>query len=137
MRISDWSSDVCSSDLFVGTMHFGLDDVDGARARVALFFQIVDGDQRCEDGIEDAFGYFIARFVEDGRIGHPVADVADEHQRAAMQRLRLTIQVNVLAVGIQRAGEGLASLADLFRSEEHTSELQSQMRNPYAVLRLT
>src|SRR3546814_16884057 len=81
MRISDWSSDVCSSDLFVGTMHFGLDDVDGARARVALFFQIVDGDQRCEDGIEDAFGYFIARFVEDGRIGHQVADVADEQDR--------------------------------------------------------
>src|SRR3546814_17814166 len=80
MRISDWSSDVCSSDL---------------------------GDQRCEERIEDAFGYFIARFVEDGRLGHQVADVADEHQGAAMQRLRLAVQVGVLAIGVKRAGEGI------------------------------
>src|SRR3546814_9737052 len=78
MRISDWSSDVCSSDLVMAD--------DGHRARRAV--------QRIADAAADA-GHAVIR-------GHP------------------------------HFGRGLAR-AEIARSEEHTSELQSLMRISYAV----
>ena len=76
---------------FPGTVHLGLDDVDGPGARVldaglALALQVVDGDGRGDHCVQDAFGDFLAAAVEDGRVGHQVADIAHEHQRAAVQR---------------------------------------------------
>ena len=48
-----------------------------------------------------------------GRIGHQVADVAHEQQRAAVQRERARRRRSgVLAVGLQAAREGLAALGD-------------------------
>src|SRR3546814_5951866 len=90
MRISDWSSDVCSSDLVV---HHPGDDL-----AVAL-----DGDRDREigDAVQE-----VGRAVE--RIDDPA--------RAGL-----------------RAGRLAALLHQEARSEEHTSELQSLMRNSYAV----
>src|SRR3546814_10501680 len=97
MRISDWSSDVCSSDLFhrvqqplpVDALMLPQDDVRDVRAVIAV--SILD-----EDLGQDEFG----------RRGDP-------HRRAIDFRM--------------------GYVAEPFRSEEHTSELQSLMRISYAV----
>src|SRR3546814_10298585 len=109
MRISDWSSDVCSSDLLLAL-----------RSRPGSWGSA----QRAQGGFE-VFVIVIAAAE------HPLADVAEaavqqapvvEHQRHA---------------GPQRNGEPVGALHDarmqILRSEEHTSELQSLMRISYAV----
>src|SRR3546814_7624387 len=94
MRISDWSSDVCSSDV----RPLGDDRAEG----VAAF-----------DAIE----------ARDGAVGldHARADHAVERER--------TDRDYIAAFQIGRVRR-------LVRSEEHTSELQSLMRIPYAVVYL-
>src|SRR3546814_9952242 len=65
----------------------------------------------------------IAKVVDVGRdalgIPHVTYDVSVERARLAKYEERRTL--------------GLQSFAERFRSEEHTSELQSLMRNSYAV----
>src|SRR3546814_8728043 len=100
MRISDWSSDVCSSDL------------GHHRAR-----------QR-QDGGGDPAG---------SRACHPVA----------VRRGGITVTEGGLSSPSKGEQERARSVApgqvpaDWSRSEEHTSELQSLMRIPYAVFCLT
>src|SRR3546814_9216419 len=103
MRISDWSSDVCSSDLAwpvayrvgCGAEQQGLDEaaLPHHRAGVALVV---------------------------------VGVAAGEAGELAAQRVVVRVVGEVAAI----AGEGGAALV---RSEEHTSELQSLMRISYAV----
>src|SRR3546814_4699149 len=116
MRISDWSSDVCSSDLSAGaapSSSFSL-----RRLRPPLFLHRL-GDR----GMPSVAFKIIAGMAAAGE-GEPVPS---EH-----------LQINgVVAVGVNpvealhfigakpRGGGG--------RSEEHTSELQSLMRISYAV----
>ena len=52
--------------------------------------------------------------VEDGRVGHQVAHIANKQQRAAMQ-LDLTVALGrvVNTVGVQAALESAAALADV------------------------
>src|SRR3546814_5890113 len=97
MRISDWSSDVCSSDLL-------------ERGRDASF-----------------------------RVGEPlVQDLRGAHDRipareaavAGADRVRLG---HAAQIAHQREGIGVADRDRVYRSEEHTSELQSLMRISYAV----
>src|SRR3546814_4677529 len=103
MRISDWSSDVCSFDLRDG---FILDSQQYANLDSGRFFMRVEfrGEgPRFPEGltaVQDAFAPVVQRFAMDARIS----------DRATKPRF-------VIAV----------------RSEEHTSELQSLMRNSYAV----
>src|SRR3546814_3991601 len=115
MRISDWSSDVCSSDLYlVGSVDLaGTDGLDHVGHRV-------QGHRARAAGVDDQ-----------------VADVVD---RAAVRGLRAHQHVD-LAVAEAVAGGDLAphllhhhvgDLARGQRSEEHTSELQSLMRISYA-----
>src|SRR3546814_1552373 len=133
MRISDWSSDVCSSDLPNGSLHLGhafsaiaahdlarerggrfllrIKDIDGARSRPEL----------------------AAEFREDlGWLGLEYEEVPPQSTRlaayaAAAERLR--------ALGLLYPCQ--CSRTDILaanpRSEEHTSELQSLMRISYAV----
>src|SRR3546814_6478684 len=105
MRISDWSSDVCSSDLFGLVLlhdralflrqHLGLDLIDAELAR-------------------------------NGLGGRPV--VAGEHDDPQAVRAELPY-------GLRRGLLDRVRDADQAgdRSEEHTSELQSLMRISYAV----
>src|SRR3546814_2611576 len=103
MRISDWSSDVCSSDLFerlAGMQGFG---------GLAVAGQHRHGVRRTTQG--DPHGLFA---VDDDRaVGQRMR--TDRHQR---QRVETRVH--------DRAATGQ-------RSEEHTSELQSLMRISYAV----
>jgi hypothetical protein len=54
----------------------------------AVALQVVQGDGGGDHGVHDAFGNFALLALgvpQDGRVGHQVAHVAHEHQRAAMQ----------------------------------------------------
>src|SRR3546814_4587639 len=107
MRISDWSSDVCSSDLGVNEKELDT-PVREMLAWVGLADRASARPATLSGGEQQRVG--IARAV----IGRPEILVADEPTG------------NVDPDMAQR-------LLHLFRSEEHTSELQSLMRTSYAV----
>src|SRR3546814_6566210 len=109
MRISDWSSDVCSSDL-----------VAHAAAKAAPVGEQVDG-------LQDA-----------GLAGAVVADKQVQARAGEEGDLGKAAQTPDLKPGQAHAGSAGAqqnarSGPGVVRSEEHTSELQSLMRNSYAV----
>src|SRR3546814_4271168 len=108
MRISDWSSDVCSSDLDRG----GRAVRSGARSVARLRWRaFVAARWPCGGGAR-------ARCRADAR-----------PDRAP--RLRISDLARFLAVRGRRARRDRARRR--LRSEEHTSELQSLMRISYAV----
>src|SRR3546814_2698969 len=113
MRISDWSSDVCSSDL-EGVVVQARDQV-----LAGQFADVTPGvDQRA---LQRRVAEAIAQ-----RGG--VLDL-DEIQRAArLLRDRLAQPLQHRRARVQ-SGDRMATV----RSEEHTSELQSLMRISYAV----
>src|SRR3546814_7522347 len=115
MRISDWSSDVCSSDLPV----LGGQEADAGGRRGAEIGAVDDHVDRYVTGrqwrhLDDVVRRFVAR--ED-----VVADDRDQIRCAIRARDR----------GLP--GRLGALLECHVRSEEHTSELQSLMRISYAV----
>src|SRR3546814_8509461 len=115
MRISDWSSDVCSSDLA------GRIRLDIARA----------GDRDVERLRDEPVGVDIARagHVDLARFRGAALDVQVARARhGQFHPLRGELHDLELA----RAGHG--RLDRVARSEEHTSELPSLMCNSYAVL---
>src|SRR3546814_7501646 len=120
MRISDWSSDVCSSDLVRESCAESLDCVFVAvvlrfsqvapnRAHIARFVDNAGHNMICLSAVNCVGGNLADDFAEFDHglargLGH---DAADRH-----------------APG---------SIGNIGRSEEHTSELQSLMRISYAV----
>src|SRR3546814_8179697 len=117
MRISDWSSDVCSSDLSIGyNIGYGRDgatraEVEAAARGAAIHALIMSLPHRYESEV--------------GERGLKLS--GGEKQRVAIAR---TILKNPPILILDEATSAL-------RSEEHTSELQSLMRNSYAVFCLT
>src|SRR3546814_5657506 len=110
MRISDWSSDVCSSDLCRKFVLLGR--IERARLDQA-------GDR------EHGFA-----------VRHPVINLAiTVLQVLAGQRLMnlRPEDCRTFTFGDQQMNELFLEDLDRFRSEEHTSELQSLMRISYAV----
>src|SRR3546814_3040431 len=109
MRISDWSSDVCSSDL----QQIGLIVVhDVAVEGAALFGEDVGGLHRAaQRGGQPALGLAPGEFL--------------------IVRERAQDDVAFLRRVLREAGQEFALFP--IRSEEHTSELQSLMRISYAV----
>src|SRR3546814_10260868 len=104
MRISDWSSDVCSSDLrYPGS------------GRLAGKVAIVTGG---DSGIGRAI---CALFAREG------ADIAIVYLENKVDA------ADTVAIVEAEGRRVIAIKADVGRSEEHTSELQSLMRNSYAV----
>ena len=109
---------VIGKGAFLRPVHLGLHDVDRAAARVAeraVAFHIERGDRRGEDRVHDALGHFRAIREADRRVGHQVADIAHEHQAAALEGLRAAVGCGVGPVARQRAGEGLAALLEALR----------------------
>src|SRR3546814_9852063 len=128
MLICDWSSDVCSSDL--GPPSAGTRDRRGADIIVGGIGQ----DQRAPTGLGQAsvIGtcHQSRKFERSGTIdlyGGGVGTGVDQGESAIRS-----------GVGAADVGEGpiLQNKVGGVRSEEHTSELQSLMRNSYAVFRL-
>src|SRR3546814_10597935 len=106
MRISDWSSDVCSSDL---DRHYR------GRQPVDLGAVVADVEDRELQLVADAFDH-----------RHDVAA-----PRRVERRERFVHQQDFGGREQRAADRDTLRLAA--RSEEHTSELQSLMRNSYAV----
>src|SRR3546814_8595500 len=102
MRISDWSSDVCSSDL-----------ADLVRA---AGFPTTKGDV-----LQPATLWFQLGGVDTDALAHLFRDAVD-----GMLPVSEVIRTRLLDLNEQDE-------IPIFRSEEHTSELQSLMRISYAV----
>src|SRR3546814_3424785 len=122
MRISDWSSDVCSSDLD----HLDIDDPEAEGDEDLVLMRPAvevpddqplhhDADEHHEDGAgRDGNQIGIGQLV-----GNETGIAADHEHRAVRE-----VEDTQRAVDDRQAGT---------RSEEHTSELQSLMRISYAV----
>src|SRR3546814_1261182 len=123
MRISDWSSDVCSSDLFED-----LERIEQHPGRVEQHIADPaaedDADRRVKDEIVGmALGHRRAGLFEQlEQIPPADEDAADIGERIPAQD----------RVPANREQNGIEAEVGP-RSEEHTSELQSLMRTSYAV----
>src|SRR3546814_1594943 len=149
MRISDWSSDVCSSDLHVRLYHHDAVEVletevaDGALDEIRIYFTDPWHKKRHNKRrlLQPAFAALLVRkLAADGRL-HLATDWQDYAEqmwdvldatpglrnragpRGHVPRPEWRPQTHFETRG-QRLGHG--------RSEEHTSELQSLMRISYA-----
>src|SRR3546814_7110976 len=119
MRISDWSSDVCSSDLFEKqnpdiTIKYEVER--GGTEALQQFLTAASSNTLPDLALLD--GFWISRLVETGKL-QPLNDLWGEESRAhwlSASVEAVTLNGNIYA-----------------RSEEHTSELQSLMRSSYAV----
>src|SRR3546814_4695973 len=105
MRISDWSSDVCSSDL------------DGLKAALPK------GAQVARENVERAVSTGQEVFGRTLKANEAIAQIA----KAQVESTTAKVQAKA-----EEAVKG-ATKASRKRSEEHTSELQSLMRISYAV----
>src|SRR3546814_5202766 len=127
MRISDWSSDVCSSDL-LGERLLDLAEsaaLEEGAARQAQGTRLVFGLDRGNQG-GGVIGQQPLR-ERKGRLAQAVPREVADHLDQRHQALRLARRVIIAdRQPVGRAGLGM-------RSEEHTSELQSLMRISYAV----
>src|SRR3546814_3337938 len=103
MRISDWSSDVCSSDLIAGA---------GGAAHLP--------------------GMCAAK-TPLPVLGVPVQSKALNGLDSLLSIVQMPAGIPVATLAIGKAGATNAALLAAARSEEHTSELQSLMRISYAV----
>src|SRR3546814_7433966 len=113
MRITDWSSGVCSSDRLQPARHGDVVGIDPpvALGQFALHVQHVAGAAGAgDDPPEACVG------------GQRVAVLLGEADERVLARHDQSVRIEV--------AHGMLSL---LRSEEHTSELQSLMRNSYAV----
>src|SRR3546814_2012080 len=146
MRISDWSSDVCSSDLFKGHT---FEDVNGLQALIAQEYGVTVGGRKGNitltsfDGCEKV-QVQVADLIEFGPELQAAKALVDEclSEWSADSRVELRALVSRV-FNVDK--EGQINRAELFmllrfeiaderwRSEEHTSELQSLMRHSYAV----
>src|SRR3546814_5239384 len=126
MRISDWSSDVCSSDLLT--------------ERDVAIVTAIPGTTR--DRIEAHLAIRGVPFVAIDTAG--LRETGDVVEREGIARARAAVATADIVLAM--AGEDgrfepvetqapvirVMSRSDLSRSEEHTSELQSLMRISYA-----
>src|SRR3546814_1784698 len=124
MRISDWSSDVCSSDLGFLPDHFH-----AFAAPCDVFVGVVEiGGRKVERRFQ--FGNMVlSRW--------PILTVRSLLLPRSRTFDRLNLQRGAIEVVIDAPGGPLrvysVHLDHVSRSEEHTSELQSLMRISYAV----
>src|SRR3546814_2928677 len=122
MRISDWSSDVCSSDL----NHRGL----SRRARAVRALQGEPGGATVA-GYRSGLSHDACRSLQHTAVGARIGNV-----RRLGQRLRAGPTDKGIAIGAaqlldaigRRDGDANVARRVIIRSEEHTSELQSLMR---------
>src|SRR3546814_9018284 len=125
MRISDWSSDVCSSDLLAQVM---AGDESGAEPA-----QHDGAGQHRQRDLRGESGEFEPAAVAGGQLRQRFAQrVAGGGQQAKRDRAGADA-VPRTQVQERPADESVGGAEQLQRSEEHTSELQSLMRISYAV----
>src|SRR3546814_3416344 len=140
MRISDWSSDVCSSDLRrIDTYSAHADQQDLQRWIKAR--QPIDGSLFLSHGESGSIETFRRLLQADEAATSIIAPQLGETYalpaRASARRLKTGDPELQGAVGRDWQNDyadfSIRLKKELPRSEEHTSELQSLMRNSYAV----
>src|SRR3546814_10750393 len=115
MRIRDWSSDVCSSDLFP---------------------HLVDRLERSDHDLEIHDLSFLVPADDVDAVDLDALDLAGEFEASLiavddLAQITKAVAAQNVTRGMEIGEDRVASL--LRRSEEHTSELQSLMRISYAV----
>src|SRR3546814_3304368 len=138
MRISDWSSDVCSSDLMPVHDGHGFDFQPGHHDTARWPAQIGEAEARLDGGKLIVAGRRSPREVGDGACIHPdlLGDMVehDRRQQLACAQMPPRKAEATELQGVAQPGCRSARGADCSkRSEEHTSELQSLMRISSAV----
>src|SRR3546814_6486104 len=129
MRISDWSSDVCSSDLCGQTggefvqewFAVPIGSERGGKIRT------IRGTHHGRPGTPQLLGIAVLAVgfpIRIGRLHHGNMVQGQTREEAIFERL--------LDLFDRTAGRGRRPMQQFFRSEEHTSELQSLMRSSYA-----
>src|SRR3546814_4064832 len=123
MRISDWSSDVCSSDLAIARV-----DADHAHAHVLGHgrHHLVAFLPAQQAGVDEYAGQLVADRPVQQRGNDRRIDAAREAEDHFVRTDLLAHARNLVVDDVGRRPQRL-------RSEEHTSELQSLMRISYAV----
>src|SRR3546814_4473631 len=126
MRMSDWSSDVCSSDLQILPLavavlaHRHVERRVAAHRHAAVHADdLVLGHAEVGRDLRDIFGRQIAVLERFEIVLHP----AEVEEQLILRR------------GGAHFHQAPRPQDEFLRSEEHTSELQSLMRTSYAVLR--
>src|SRR3546814_5950849 len=127
MRISDWSSDVCSSDLFCHDGPPKRCSAGGPSSVPSLYSEEDGADRICLASLAQKMAE-ISHFLDDcGRLWKLKWRPEPESNR----RIRICSPLrHHSAIGPRR---GWPQMCGFWRSEEHTSELQSLMRISYAV----
>src|SRR3546814_9920841 len=119
MRISDWSSDVCSSDLV------------GQIKRLSNAAQVVAGNVATAEGARA----LVDAGADGVKVGIGPGSICTTRMVAGVGVPQLTALFDTVAVcrkqGVPVIADGGIKFSG--RSEEHTSELQSLMRISYAV----
>src|SRR3546814_2993098 len=124
MRISDWSSDVCSSDLPAKMLHDQLNapftpDLQDHPFVEAIYFGVLT----CQPGIRIGIG---RRYIQRG---HPYPVAQQPYRLIEIGLLQISCLCIRLGVDQQHFG-----IPEYRRSVEHTHETQSLERISYAVL---
>src|SRR3546814_5580867 len=137
MRISDWSSDVCSSDLQVGTLVSAdplAETPPGVQAWRVRYWTSSQDSQR-----QEVTGMVVA--PREAMPAQPRHVIAWTHGTwGVAEKCAPSISPDFFtATPMVEAmiARGYVVVAPDYRSEEHTSELQSLMRISYAVFCLT
>src|SRR3546814_1070188 len=154
MRISDWSSDVCSSDLESGqTIIAGMGElhleilVDRMKREFNVEANVGKPQVAYRETIRKAVkqeGKFVRQSGGKGQFGHVVLEISPLErgsgyvfENAIVGGVIPKEYIPAVDKGIQEAvANGVMAgypIVDVQRSEEHTSELQSLMRISYAV----
>src|SRR3546814_2034777 len=131
MRISDWSSDVCSSDLADRKHHFFLE------------FQLLLFPLRQQARVGGRAPLFIRNFrvevrvagLQGGKVRYAHGPFSFSIRLARPSKSRIAPDVVPIRPAGPRCGQGVIVAGSApVRSEEHTSELQSLMRISDAAL---
>src|SRR3546814_1877446 len=120
MRISDWSSDVCSSDLReILAVRRRMQETGESPERAVVRLVLADGTEYPEAGHID---------FADVTVSQSTDSLTVRAEFPNPNRVLVDGQFTRVMVAPERPDEAL-----VIRSEEHTSELQSLMRISYAV----
>src|SRR3546814_4223498 len=121
MRISDWSSDVCSSDLMTPASY-----AKGGKGAVIVY-----------DIVDSPLGRLLVAATAKGlcflSLGHHDRTLIQELKREFPQAESITRDQHSIAQSVSVVIDFLEGKIPHARSEEHTSELQSLMPISYAV----
>src|SRR3546814_8909710 len=112
MRISDWSSDVCSSDLSIAVKEL-----------CELYIKELEQGRILGKGGRPK--KTSTKSTDLGRINRHIIPLIGKMLVTRLTKADVTTMMKDIMAGKKRQSE---------RSEEHTSELQSLMRNSYAAL---